>query len=52
MTGETLFTARARLNLPESCNTAEVWQQLEQSADDLIAEILRAELRSRLQQAE
>ena len=44
MSGETLFKARARLSLPESCNTAEVRQQLERIAEDLIVEISLAEL--------
>ena len=39
MSGETLFKARARISLPESCNAAEVRQKLEKIAADLIAEI-------------
>jgi glycine cleavage system regulatory protein len=44
MSGETLFKARARLSLPESCNAAEVRQKLEKIAEDLIVEISLAEL--------
>jgi len=44
MSGETLFKARARLSLPESCNASEVRQQLERIAADLIVEISLAEL--------
>ena len=39
MSGETLFKARARLSIPESCDTAQVRQQLEKIAADLIVEI-------------
>ena len=44
MSGETLFKARARLSIPESCNAAEIRQQLEKIAEDLIVEISLAEL--------
>ncbi len=44
MSGETLFKARAKLNIPESCNTAELRQELEKIAADLIVEITLAEL--------
>ncbi len=44
MSGETLFKARARLSIPASCNTAEVRQELERIAADLIVEISLAEL--------
>ena len=44
MSGETLFRARARLSLPESCDTAQIRQQLERIAADLIVEISLAEL--------
>jgi glycine cleavage system regulatory protein len=44
MSGETLFKARARLSIPESCDTAQVRQQLERIAADLIVEISLAEL--------
>ncbi len=39
MSGETLFKARAKLNLPEGCNTSEIRQRLEKIAEDLIVEI-------------
>jgi len=39
MSGETLFKARAKLNIPESCNVAELRQTLERIAGDLIVEI-------------
>ena len=44
MSGETLFKARARLSLPESCDAAQIRQQLEKIAADLIVEISLAEL--------
>jgi glycine cleavage system regulatory protein len=44
MSGETMFKARARLSLPESCDAAQVRQQLERIAADLIVEITMAEL--------
>jgi glycine cleavage system regulatory protein len=44
MSGETLFKARARLSIPESCDAAQVRQQLERIAADLIVEISLAEL--------
>ncbi|MGD0258193.1 MAG: ACT domain-containing protein [Verrucomicrobiota bacterium] len=44
MSGETLFKARARLSIPESCDTTQVRQQLERIAADLIVEISLAEL--------
>jgi glycine cleavage system regulatory protein len=44
MSGETLFKARARLSIPESCDTAQIRQQLERIAADLIVEISLAEL--------
>ena len=47
MSGETLFKARARLSIPESCDTAQIRQQLERIAADLIVEISLAELPER-----
>jgi len=44
MSGETLFKAHARLSIPESCDTAQIRQQLEKIAADLIVEISLAEL--------
>lgn len=44
MSGETLFKARARLSLPESCNAADIRQKLEKIAEDLIVEISLADL--------
>jgi glycine cleavage system regulatory protein len=44
MSGETLFKARARLSLPETCSATEVRQKLERIAEDLIVEISLAEL--------
>ena len=44
MSGETLFKAQARLSIPESCDAAQVRQQLEKIAADLIVEIALAEL--------
>lgn len=39
MSGEPLFKARARLNIPDSCNVAELRQTLEKIAADLIVDI-------------
>ena len=39
MTGESLFKARAKLSIPESCNIATLRQQLEKIAADLIVDI-------------
>jgi glycine cleavage system regulatory protein len=39
MSGEMLFKARAKLSIPESCNTAKLRQQLEKIAADLIVDI-------------
>jgi glycine cleavage system regulatory protein len=44
MSGETMFRARAKLNIPETCNTAELRQELEKIAADLIVEINLADL--------
>jgi glycine cleavage system regulatory protein len=44
MSGETLFKARARLSLPESCNAAQIREKLERIAADLIVEISLADL--------
>jgi len=44
MSGETLFKAHARLSLPASCDAAQIRQQLERIAADLIVEISLAEL--------
>ena len=47
MSGETLFKARATLSIPESCDIAQIRQQLERIAEDLIVEISLAELPAR-----
>lgn len=39
MSGETLFKARARLSVPESCNTTELRRRLERIAADLIVDV-------------
>jgi glycine cleavage system regulatory protein len=44
MSGETLFKAHARLSIPASCDVAQIRQQLERIAADLIVEISLAEL--------
>ena len=44
MSGETLFKAHARLSIPASCDAAQIRQQLERIAADLIVEISLAEL--------
>lgn len=46
MSGETLFKARAKLSIPESCNTASLRQELEEIAADLIVEISLADLQA------
>jgi glycine cleavage system regulatory protein len=47
MSGETLFKARARLSLPESCDTAQIREKLERIAADLIVEVSLADLPAR-----
>ena len=44
MSGETLFKARAKLNVPESCNLAALRQELERIAGDLIVDLTFKEL--------
>lgn len=44
MSGETLFKARAKLSVPESCDTAALRRELEKIAADLIVELSFAEL--------
>lgn len=44
MSGETLFKARARLGIPESCDVAQLRQALEKIAADLIVEISLGEV--------
>ena len=44
MSGQTLFQARARLSLPDTCNTDELRRELEKIAADLIVDISLAEL--------
>jgi glycine cleavage system regulatory protein len=44
MSGETLFKARAKLSLPQSCNVGELRRELETIAADLIVEISMEEL--------
>jgi glycine cleavage system regulatory protein len=44
MSGETLFKARARLSLPETCDASEVRRKLEKIAGDLIVDISFLEL--------
>lgn len=39
MSGETLFKARAKLSLPDACDTAALRRELEQIAEDLIVDI-------------
>jgi len=39
MSGELLFKARAKVLLPEGCNSEQLQQELEQIAADLIVEI-------------
>jgi glycine cleavage system regulatory protein len=47
MSGETLFKANARLQLPDGCNVAALKVELEKIAGDLLADISFAELGSR-----
>ena len=44
MTGETLFKAQAKLNIPELCNLAELRNELEKIAEDLIVDLTLKEL--------
>ncbi len=44
MSGETLFKAQARLLIPDSCRVAELRQELEQIAGDLLVDITFQEL--------
>lgn len=44
MSGESLFKARAKLNIPDACNRAELRQELEKIAEDLIVEFSLEEL--------
>ena len=44
MSGETLFKARAKLSIPESCDSGEIRRKLEKIAEDLIVEITLAEI--------
>ncbi len=44
MSGETLFKARARLSIPPSCDIAELRNELEKIAADLIVEISLADV--------
>jgi glycine cleavage system regulatory protein len=46
MSGETLFRARARLSIPESCDRLKLRQELEKIAEDLIVDISLADLPS------
>jgi glycine cleavage system regulatory protein len=46
MSGETLFKARALVNIPEGCDVAAVRRALEKIAEDLIVEISLAEVKS------
>ena len=39
MSGESLFKARARLSIPDSCNSSEMRRRLEKIAEDLIVDI-------------
>jgi glycine cleavage system regulatory protein len=39
MSGETLFKAVARLSIPDTCDIAQLRQELEKIASDLIVEI-------------
>jgi len=44
MTGETLFKAQAKLNIPELCNLAGLRNELEKIAEDLIVDLTLKEL--------
>ncbi|HYT60495.1 MAG TPA: ACT domain-containing protein [Haliangiales bacterium] len=46
MSGETLFKARARLMIPESCDLATLRKELEKIAEDLIVDVTLKELPS------
>jgi glycine cleavage system regulatory protein len=49
MTGETLFSASAKISIPESCDVSSLRQELERIAEDLIVEISFAELKREFQ---
>jgi glycine cleavage system regulatory protein len=44
MSGESLFKARARLHIPDSCNVEEIRRKLEKIAEDLIVDISFADV--------
>ena len=44
MSGESMFTARAKLGLPPSCDVEGIRKQLEKIAEDLIVEVSLSEL--------
>src|ERR1044071_4662308 len=44
MSGESLFRARARLRIPETCNLARLRQELEKIAGDLIVDLTLTEV--------
>jgi glycine cleavage system regulatory protein len=44
MSGETLFKARAKLSIPQSCDAKRLREQLEKIASDLIVDVSLAEL--------
>jgi len=44
MSGETLFKARAKLSIPQSCDASHLRRELEKIASDLIVDISLAEL--------
>ena len=45
MSGETLFKARAKLSIPETCDISRLRAELERMAEDLIVEISLADLK-------
>jgi glycine cleavage system regulatory protein len=46
MSGETLFKAHAKLNIPDSCNVGELRRHLEKIAGDLLVDLAFEELRT------
>jgi glycine cleavage system regulatory protein len=45
MSGETLFKARAKLSIPDSCDIGELRKKLEKIAGDLIVDISLADVK-------
>jgi glycine cleavage system regulatory protein len=51
MSGESMFKAKTRLSVPDSCNTTELRRRLERIAEDLIVDINLEESKTRASSA-